>query len=856
MFSFRVFFLNIGTRYLRLRLIILILLVLACSPGILSAGRYLDSLSWAVELLSGKDQVDAMQKLVEAYRNVSLDTAKMLCRENTMHAFDINYRIGQYNSRMQYARLLAEENQISEATLIFEEVRNNFYMAEYKTGAAESYIAEGVMYIQANRVKDAYQCYKSARGLIESIKNKALQAKLKALLALVNKSWQNAPVDQREAVNAIADAESSGDFELAMKCRFLLGECYFSNKQLIDALQTYSGIVSKTHTMNNPYYNIYSNFKMALVYFDLEMLDSSYFYAAYCLKRAAEEGISNIEGYAYQLLGKIIGRSGNFQKRMEFTRQAMACWTRNGNKMLICEAYADMAEYYFDNGNVEGALYSAQSGMPIAIQANNLKVLRQLNFLLYQIFDKKQEIETAFNYLLRYREYSDTINDLEGRRQLNKYQEKIAEEKQEKQLAQARIVRQKVFIYGLSALFGLSVLIIIAMLLYNRKWKRIYIKLLEQSKYLDGMLNDLRESQRQLDEMNEELKLAINEKNNHLTLEYNERVFSESLLKESEEKYRRVVDNIHDGVFILQDDRFYYVNEAFCKITGYTLLEMIRMNLHSIVKEKDAPIAEKFLEADENSGFIYFNIVHKNGSPINLIGRRAKRLNIESKSSTICTVTDITEFKKAQKELEESVAEKETLVKEIHHRVKNNLQIVSSLINMQSRTISDPVAKNIFFEALNRIKSIALIHERLYRTENLSKIHSNDYISAIAFSTLYSFRDKAENFELDIKTDNVMIEIEKAIPIALLINEIISNSVKSYKVSDKVINMCIKFSNLGEGLCSIIYTDDGEGLNDKYEFSDTNPFGFRLIKILASQLYGEVRYHQSTGTKVEILVRV
>lgn len=175
---------------------------------------------------------------------------------------------------------------------------------------------------------------------------------------------------------------------------------------------------------------------------------------------------------------------------------------------------------------------------------------------------------------------------------------------------------------------------------------------------------------------------------------------------------------------------------------------------------------------------------------------------------------------------------------------------------MQSRTISDPVAKNIFFEALNRIKSIALIHERLYRTENLSKIHSNDYISAIAFSTLYSFRDKAENFELDIKTDNVMIEIEKAIPIALLINEIISNSVKSYKVSDKVINMCIKFSNLGEGLCSIIYTDDGEGLNDKYEFSDTNPFGFRLIKILASQLYGEVRYHQSTGTKVEILVRV
>ncbi len=825
-------------------------------PTNLLAGKYIDSLAFAVDMLSGKDQVDAMQKLVDAYRNVSLDTAKMLCRENTQRAFELNYRIGQYNSRLQYANLLAEENQISDAAAVFEEVRNNYQIAEYKSGTAESYIAEGVMYIKANRVKDAYQCYKSAKPIVESVKNKFLQAKLKALLSLVNKSWQNSPVDQREAVSAIAEAESSGDNELAMKCRLLLGECLISSKQLIDALQLYSDIVSKSSEMGNPYYNILCYYKKAVVYFELEMLDSAYYFAEYCRKRSAQEGINTLQGYSYQLLGRIIGQSGNFQKRLEFTSQAITYWTKNGNKMLICEAYSDLAENYFDTGNYGAALNSAELGLPIAMHSNNFNVLKQLYFILYQIFDQRNEEQLAFNYLLRFREYSDTINDLEGRRQLNKYEEKISEEKQEKHLTQSRVSRQKVVIGGLAAVVLLSIFIVVAMMLYNRRWKRINQKLYIQKDSLDKVLTDLRASQKQLDEMNEELKATIAEKNNHLTHEYNERVLSEAMLKESEEKYRRVVDNIHDGVFILHDDRFYYVNEAFCNITGYTLLEMIRMNLHDIVKGIDVPIAEKFLEADENSGFIYFNILHKDGSPLNLIGRRAKRLNIEGKASTICTVSDITAFKKAQKELEDSVAEKETLVKEIHHRVKNNLQIVSSLINMQSRTISDPTAKNIFFEALNRIKTIALIHERLYRTENLSQIHSKDYISAIAFSTLYSFRDKAEMFELDVKTDNVIIEIEKAIPIALLINEIISNAIKSYDPVANTIHMAIKFSYFGEGLCSIVFTDDGEGLNDKYENSEQNPFGFRLIKIIASQLYGEVKCHKAPGTKLEVLVRV
>jgi two-component sensor histidine kinase len=210
------------------------------------------------------------------------------------------------------------------------------------------------------------------------------------------------------------------------------------------------------------------------------------------------------------------------------------------------------------------------------------------------------------------------------------------------------------------------------------------------------------------------------------------------------------------------------------------------------------------------------------------------------------------ERKKAEEKIKTSLKEKETLLKEVHHRVKNNLQIISSLLSLQTNYLVDTESIELFQETKNRIKTLALVHEKLYKSEDVEYVNIKDYIESIIDLLSYSF-DK-EYIEVSINIENELFDkfdIEKAIPCGLIVNEVVSNAYKH--AFNKVLKGKIDISfTIENKLCKIIISDDGVGLPKDFNLNNLNSLGLELIDALVNQLEGNYKMVSDKGTKIEV----
>ncbi len=211
----------------------------------------------------------------------------------------------------------------------------------------------------------------------------------------------------------------------------------------------------------------------------------------------------------------------------------------------------------------------------------------------------------------------------------------------------------------------------------------------------------------------------------------------------------------------------------------------------------------------------------------------------------------VAERTRVEKRVRASLQEKEVLLREINHRVKNNLQIVSSMLSLQSRNIHDEQALGVFQESQDRIKAMALIHEKLYQSEDLARIDFGEYVQSLVGDLSTSYQIRPDEIEMKIEVDQTFLGIDTAIPCGLIINELVSNSLKHAFPEGRRGKININIRSAGQEH-TIAVCDDGVGFPRDIDIEHTETLGLRLVKALTDQLGGTLDLDSSSGTTVVV----
>jgi two-component sensor histidine kinase len=209
--------------------------------------------------------------------------------------------------------------------------------------------------------------------------------------------------------------------------------------------------------------------------------------------------------------------------------------------------------------------------------------------------------------------------------------------------------------------------------------------------------------------------------------------------------------------------------------------------------------------------------------------------------------------RRAEEQIKASLQEKEVLLKEIHHRVKNNLQIISSLLSLQAEYLKDEQAQEIFKNSQNRIESMALIHEKLYQSEDLARINLADYIRELVTNLFSIYAVNSDMVIPKFNIEDIFLEIDKAIPCGLIISELVSNSLKYAFPDGKSGKICLDLQLINDNKIALAVSDNGIGIPEKISLKNTESLGLRLVDALTKQLEGNIELKRNMGVEFKLI---
>jgi two-component sensor histidine kinase len=246
-----------------------------------------------------------------------------------------------------------------------------------------------------------------------------------------------------------------------------------------------------------------------------------------------------------------------------------------------------------------------------------------------------------------------------------------------------------------------------------------------------------------------------------------------------------------------------------------------------------------------------FRIQAKDGS-IKSVEPATVQIGERGEVKVMGILRDVTDRKQAEEKVKASLHEKNVLLREIHHRVKNNMQIISSLLRLQSRLIRDDKLIEMFMESQNRIRSMALIHEKLYQTEDFTKINFAEYIRSLTVHLFHTYRVNPNIIRMNTDVRKVFLDINKAIPCGLIINELVSNSLKHAFPDNIKGDICIRLSTDKQKKTKLTVSDDGIGMPKSVNLREPETLGLQLVSDLANQIEGKISLDRNKGTAYHI----
>ena len=333
-------------------------------------------------------------------------------------------------------------------------------------------------------------------------------------------------------------------------------------------------------------------------------------------------------------------------------------------------------------------------------------------------------------------------------------------------------------------------------------------------------------------------------------------------LIESEQNYKRIIETANEGIWVIDNhNNTVLVNKTMADMLGYTMEEMIGKSLFDFIENELKESAnKKLIEIYQIKKTVCdFRLKCKNNSFIwVIISVNMLFDKNENYIGALGMLTDITtrkiaeeNLKKSEEKLKSLLFQKETLLKEMHHRIKNNLYLIMNLISLKKDKYQNEVSTEIFEEIKSRIGSIAIIHDKLYKSENFEEIDIETYIKELIDSVYNLFRKDVQNVRIEVDIDKILLNIEQAISCGLILNELLTNS---FKYAFKDIENCIisiKFKNLEQNKFLFEVKDNGVGYYID-NINKTDDLGLKLVKILVEQLNGKIEINNTNGCEIKI----
>jgi PAS domain S-box-containing protein len=327
-----------------------------------------------------------------------------------------------------------------------------------------------------------------------------------------------------------------------------------------------------------------------------------------------------------------------------------------------------------------------------------------------------------------------------------------------------------------------------------------------------------------------------------------------------------IVSTMSNFFFLLDDDmRIVKVNQATMDLLGVADSELVDKPLNTVFAEDQKPLfKENPFNGDKKSiTNIETMFKAKNGHLIPVF-LSLSQIEIDNSQTLgiVCIGNDITDIKLAENKIKASLEEKGLLLQEIHHRVKNNLQIISSLLSLQSKYVKDKEDLELFRESQSRVRSMAFIHEQLYQSSDFTNIEFGTYVENLInyLSYSYSIDPSYINFKLDI--DDVSLDINTAIPCGLIINELVTNSLKyafpanyckSHNDTTNLNEIYVYLRSYKKDKFILIISDNGVGLPEDINYKNNGTLGLLLVNSLVDQLDGTIELDRTNGTKFKLI---
>jgi len=366
-----------------------------------------------------------------------------------------------------------------------------------------------------------------------------------------------------------------------------------------------------------------------------------------------------------------------------------------------------------------------------------------------------------------------------------------------------------------------------------------------------GEMYSIAERTAQIESLNEGLEA-------HVASRTAELVAANRELRQSEERFRQIAENIREVFWITEppDNKLIYISPAYEEVWSRTcssLPEISQMWRDTIHPEDQARVFATAENVQAGGDFdLEYRIVRPNGE-IRWVRDRA--FPVANDSGEVYRIAgimdDVTESKQAIEQIKTSLHEKEVLLKEIHHRVKNNMQVITSLLSLQSKTIGDRKALAVFKDSQNRVKSMALIHETLYQSKDLSRINFAEYLQKLVAHVSRSYRIRPNAVKINLHVNDVALPIDIAVPCGLIINELASNALKYAFPADTKGEVNITFGRADDQY-TLCVSDTGVGLPPDFEPEQGKSLGMKLVRMLTSQLSGEMECRNGVGTTFKI----